>query len=155
MRPSPDDASIKLPYYRMADAADRIARFTEILPATRMWGFGSIFAGTDVRNPKQPRIDCGMGERAATSAISCPLTMRCMARKQSLPEVRSVIHLHGGKTPPDSDGYPEHWYVPGKSATFHYPNRQDAAMLFYHDHTMGINRLEYLRGIAGHVFHPR
>ncbi len=63
-----------------------------------------------------------------------------------------MIHLHGGKTPPDSDGYPEHWYVPGKSATFHYPNRQDAAMLFYHDHTMGINRLNIYAGLQGMYF---
>ena len=32
------------------------------------------------------------------------------------PEVRAVVHLHGGKTPPDSDGYPEDWYPPGGCA---------------------------------------
>lgn len=30
------------------------------------------------------------------------------------PEVRTVIHLHGGKVPAASDGYPEDWYLPGK-----------------------------------------
>ncbi|MGC2545631.1 MAG: multicopper oxidase domain-containing protein, partial [Silvibacterium sp.] len=65
------------------------------------------------------------------------------------PDVRSVIHLHGGKTPPASDGYPEDWYIPGQSRIYHYPNRQDAALLFYHDHTMGINRLNIYAGLQG------
>jgi spore coat protein A len=67
----------------------------------------------------------------------------------SLPAVRSVIHLHGGRTPAESDGYPESWVVPGKSQTCLYPARQDAALLFYHDHTMGINRLNTYAGMQG------
>jgi FtsP/CotA-like multicopper oxidase with cupredoxin domain len=50
------------------------------------------------------------------------------------PEARTVVHLHGGRSPPSSQGYPEDWYPPGKSATYFYPNRQDAATLWYHDH---------------------
>jgi spore coat protein A, manganese oxidase len=60
-----------------------------------------------------------------------------------------VSHVHGAKVPPESDGYPENWTVPGKSAIYHYPNKQDAAMLWYHDHTMGINRLNIFAGLAG------
>lgn len=26
------------------------------------------------------------------------------------PEVKTVVHLHGGVTPDDSDGYPEAWF---------------------------------------------
>jgi spore coat protein A, manganese oxidase len=65
------------------------------------------------------------------------------------PDVRTVIHLHGAKAPPESDGYPENWYVPGKSAIYYYPNNQDAAMLWYHDHTLGINRLNVAAGLFG------
>ena len=32
------------------------------------------------------------------------------------PQVRTVVHLHGARVPPESDGYPEHWIVPGQSA---------------------------------------
>lgn len=63
--------------------------------------------------------------------------------------MRGVVHLHGAKAPPASDGYPEDWYVPGKSAVCYYPNRQEAAMLWYHDHTMGINRLNTYAGLFG------
>ena len=54
-----------------------------------------------------------------------------------------------GKTPPESDGYPDDWYVPGKSAVFHYPSNQEAAMFWYHDHAMGINRFNIFAGLLG------
>jgi spore coat protein A len=60
-----------------------------------------------------------------------------------------VVHVHGARVPPESDGWPEDWYAPGKSATYSYPNRQEAAMLWYHDHAMGINRLNICAGMAG------
>ena len=68
---------------------------------------------------------------------------------RDLPEVRTVVHLHGGKTPPASDGYPEDWYPPGKSGVTFYPNDQEAAALWYHDHAMGINRLNIYAGLMG------
>src|SRR5581483_5100754 len=55
----------------------------------------------------------------------------------------------GGRTPPESDGYPENWFVPGQSATCYYPNQQDGAALFYHDHAMGITRLNAVAGLSG------
>jgi spore coat protein A len=51
--------------------------------------------------------------------------------------------------PPDSDGYPESWTVPGKSSLYRYPNQQEAAALWYHDHAMGINRLNVYAGMVG------
>ena len=66
-----------------------------------------------------------------------------------LPEVRTAVHVHGAKAPPESDGYPEHWFVPGQSAVGHYPNRQEAATLWYHDHAMGIERLNQYAGLFG------
>jgi spore coat protein A len=68
---------------------------------------------------------------------------------EDVPEVRTVVHLHGAKVPPESDGDPERWFVPGQSKTSFYPNRQDAAGLFYHDHAMGITRLNAVAGLFG------
>ncbi len=59
------------------------------------------------------------------------------------------MHAHGAKAPPESDGYPEAWFVPGKSALYHYPNAQDAATLWYHDHALGITRLNVYAGLLG------
>ena len=62
------------------------------------------------------------------------------------------MHVHGAKTGPESDGYPEDWVVPGKSSLYYYPNQQDAATLWYHDHTLGINRLNVYAGLLGAFF---
>ena len=60
-----------------------------------------------------------------------------------------MIHLHGARAGPESDGYPEKWIQPGESALYHYPNEQDACALWYHDHALGINRLNVYAGLFG------
>ena len=66
-----------------------------------------------------------------------------------LPEVRTIVHLHGGRVPPESDGDPERWFARGGSRTVHYPNQQEATALWYHDHAMGIERLNQYAGLFG------
>jgi spore coat protein A len=73
------------------------------------------------------------------------------------PFVRTVVHLHGGHVPDHSDGYPEAWFSPGfkekgphwSRQVYDYPNDQEAVMLWYHDHAMGITRLNVYAGLAG------
>lgn len=76
-----------------------------------------------------------------------------------------VTHLHGGETDAAYDGYPEAWWtqsdpVGGAGApldtgmfysgdTYFYDNRQEAASLWYHDHTLGMTRLNVYAGLAG------
>jgi len=85
-----------------------------------------------------------------------------------------VTHVHGAHTTPESDGYPEAWYLPAAtnipptyathgtffgqfdrsntepgSAVFQYPNDQRATTLWYHDHALGITRLNVYAGLAG------
>lgn len=62
---------------------------------------------------------------------------------------RSVLHLHGGVTPPEHDGHTEATIPPGAAAVHHYPQRQEAATLWYHDHAMGITRANVYAGLAG------
>lgn len=64
----------------------------------------------------------------------------------------TVMHLHGGVTPPDSDGHPEQMIHPGQTATHTFPQRQEAAHLWYHDHAMGFTRLNVYAGLAGMYF---
>ncbi len=68
---------------------------------------------------------------------------------RDLPEVRAVVHVHGARTRSESDGYPTDWYEPGKSRTCLYPLEQDATALWYHDHAMGLNRLNIYAGLFG------
>jgi len=82
-----------------------------------------------------------------------------------LPTNRIATHLHGGFTPWFSDGTPFQWYTPiGKhgpsfknvpgtlnipgTGTYYYPNEQSARMVWYHDHAIGITRLNAYAGIA-------
>lgn len=64
----------------------------------------------------------------------------------------SSLHLHGGVTPPDSDGHPLRAVAPRQSITHHFPNNQDTGHLWYHDHAMGITRLNVYAGLAGMYF---
>ena len=74
-----------------------------------------------------------------------------------------VAHLHGAEVPSVYDGSPEAWYTPtglrGKgyaslttaaanSAVYQYPNTQPATTLWFHDHALGITRLNVFSGLA-------
>ena len=146
-RPDPTNPSQRIPYYRLAMREIAASVHRDLKPA-RLWGFGA--------NSPGPTIEARSGEGLLVEwANELPahhfLTQdhKIHGAEKEKPEVRTVIHLHGAKARPESDGYPEDWYVPGKSATYHYPNQQDAAMLWYHDHTLGINRLNVYAGLVG------
>jgi len=70
--------------------------------------------------------------------------------------VPAVVHLHGGHVDPAFDGGPEQWFTARgdkglafESAEAWYPNHQEGATLWYHDHTLGITRLNVYAGLAG------
>ncbi|KAH3756216.1 spore coat protein [Pelomyxa schiedti] len=65
-----------------------------------------------------------------------------------VPEVRIITHLHGGHTLPQYDGYPEDWYPHGYSKTHTFYNDQPPTTLWYHDHALGITRLNVYAGLA-------
>jgi spore coat protein A len=62
---------------------------------------------------------------------------------------RIVVHLHGAHVQTIYDGYPEYTLLPGESAVYVYPNNQLPATLWYHDHALGITRLNVYMGLAG------
>lgn len=63
----------------------------------------------------------------------------------------TVLHLHGGLTPPDSDGHAEQLVHYGRTLRYEFPFRQEAAHFWYHDHAMGITRANVYGGLAGNV----
>jgi spore coat protein A len=62
---------------------------------------------------------------------------------------RISTHLHGGHLPARFDGQPELTILPGETDVYEYPNNQDSATLWYHDHALGITRLNVYAGMAG------
>ena len=72
-----------------------------------------------------------------------------------------VPHLHGHSSDPASDGNPEQFFAGEcfelrgprwKTKNLDYKNSQQAANLWYHDHTLGITRLNVYAGLAGLYF---
>lgn len=148
--PIPETAvPVRPGHYEVVQRAARV----EIIPGTttEIWGYGGTFPG--------PTFDL---RRAGRTVIRV---------RNELP-VPTSTHLHGGVTPPGSDGYPTDLVVaegrgfrppPGAHAghdlsqwTFHsgardyvYPLDQRAATLWYHDHRMDFTAPQVWRGLAG------
>ncbi len=61
----------------------------------------------------------------------------------------TVVHLHGGRTAAVSDGWTENACLSGQFTTSDYANDQQATLLWYHDHAMGITRFNVYAGLAG------
>jgi len=71
-----------------------------------------------------------------------------------------VMHLHGGHTDFQFDGNPEFFFSPGYEIRgpqwvekkYVYLNDQPAGNLWYHDHALGLTRLNVYAGMAGFYF---
>ena len=136
-----------LPFYRMEMRAFS-ARLHRDLPQTPQWGYGGSSPG--------PTLEAMRNEPLLVEWVNAlpqqhflPIDHNIHGAERSKPQVRTVAHVHGARAPSASDGYPEDWFAPGHSAVYHYPNGQDAATLWYHDHAMGITRLNMYAGLMG------
>jgi FtsP/CotA-like multicopper oxidase with cupredoxin domain len=118
--------------------------------------------------PNGPVVGC----RTGVPRTDC----RGVSGAPYLGPVPMVTHVHGAEVGPESDGYPEAWYLPwsnnipagygtegtrygdttagvtfrGRGAAFFsYPNTQPSATLWYHDHSLGITRNNVNAAAAG------
>jgi FtsP/CotA-like multicopper oxidase with cupredoxin domain len=62
---------------------------------------------------------------------------------------RGVIHLHGAHSEPSQDGLPTATITVGQTTSYRYVNDQEAAGLWYHDHSWGMTRLQVSAGLTG------
>ena len=74
-----------------------------------------------------------------------------------------ATHLHGGEVSPAFDGGPDAWFtqdttVPGvpdvtgagfPGYQYNYPTNQQESLIWFHDHALGITRLNVYAGLAG------
>jgi spore coat protein A, manganese oxidase len=147
VRPSPDNPALQVPYYRLAMRQFEMKVHRDA-PATTFWGYDKSCPGPtfEARHGKPLLVEWA---NELPHQHLFPVDHTLHGAEADKPDVRTVVHLHGGRTGPESDGYPENWFVPGQSATSYYPNLQEAAGLFYHDHAMGITRLNAVAGLMG------
>jgi spore coat protein A len=118
------------------------------LPPTRQWSYGDTALA--------PLIDVHVGHPLYVEWVNrlptqhfLPIDHSLHGCGRDLPDVRTCVHLHGGHTPSKDDGQPDDWYTPGNSRICTYPLEQEAATLWYHDHAMGLNRLNMYAGLFG------
>jgi spore coat protein A, manganese oxidase len=146
-RPNPSDPATLIPFYRVRIRALDAAFHRDLKP-TRVWAYESGSPGPVFETRSgEPLLVEWRNELPQNHFL--PIDHTLHGAEAGKPEVRTVVHLHGAKAPAASDGYPEDWYASGESAVLYYPNRQDAAMLWYHDHALGINRLNIFAGLMG------
>ncbi len=142
-----------------AQAVPVRVKFTNYLPTG---SGGDLFIPVDTSD-----MGAGMGPLTAAGAPCDPTTTTCASYTQN----RASVHLHGGATPWISDGTPYQWITPAGettpypkgvsvqnvpdmpdpgdgSMTFFYTNQQSARLMFYHDHAVGITRLDVYAGEA-------
>jgi spore coat protein A len=125
------------------------------LPPTSLWGYNNTWPG--------PTIEVRKGQLLTVKWINklplkhfLPIDPTIHGSEENVPQVRTVVHVHGAQVLPESDGYPDSWFtsdgkagaVPGANPS-HYPNDQQATTLWYHDHALGITRLNVYSGLAG------
>ncbi len=132
-------------------------KFTNLLPTD---SGGDLFIPVDTTV-----MGAGMGPYGMTPPVG----------DMNYTQNRGTLHLHGGHTPWISDGTPHQWVTPAGettsypkgvstqdvpdmpdsgdgSMTFFYTNQQSARLMFYHDHSYGITRLNVYAGeAAGYV----
>jgi FtsP/CotA-like multicopper oxidase with cupredoxin domain len=131
--------------------AESAHRFHQDLPLTTTWGYGGAsYLGPTfqaMRNmPVTVQATNQLGPHPLNFAIDLNLHG---AIPTDLTQPRASLHLHGGNTAPSSDGHPEDTFMPGQGHAYFYNNNQEAANLWYHDHALGITRLNVYAGLAG------
>jgi spore coat protein A len=95
---------------------------------TPVWSFDGAFPGTTIKVTRgRPAV----------------------VRRVNNLDVPVSVHLHGGRVPASSDGHPLDLIRPGRHKDYLYPNDQEAATLWYHDHTHHNASRNVYRGLAG------
>jgi spore coat protein A len=118
------------------------------VPAGRFWSYGDgLLAPVIEARAQEPLTIEWVNALPEKHFLPIDYTLHGCGRE--LPEVRAIVHVHGAKVLPKDDGYPTDWFVPGTSRTCLYPLQQDATALWYHDHAMGLNRLNIYAGLYG------
>jgi spore coat protein A len=142
---------------------------------TRLWGYVDLttnktgYLGPLIVAQRGKPVVIRMQNNLPAQHI-LPVDTTVMGAEPGVPQNRCCVHLHGGLVPWTSDGGPFAWFSPtgtvgatdGSSgvsfmngvagtpgaADYYYPNDQSERLVWYHDHSMGITRLNAYAGMA-------
>jgi len=127
---------------------------------TTLWGYEGGYPGPtfDVRRGEAVTVRWANALAADGQALSHLLPVdHSVHIAHSKAGAPIVTHLHGGHVDSESDGEPEAWFTPGfaergpafAKEVYQYDNDQEAGTLWYHDHALGLTRLNVGAGLAG------
>lgn len=134
---------------------ETLHKFHRDLPKTKVWGYNGLVPGPTFDVEKNHPIYVRWTNDLPKKHF-LPVDKTVHGAHDN-PEVRTVVHLHGSPSEPDSDGHPEAWFTRNFQQTgpkfvkeiYYYTNRERATTLWYHDHAIGITRLNVYAGLAG------
>lgn len=137
------------------------------LPPTPVWGYNNSFPGPTIEVRRGQKINVewinNLKDSFPFATALAPDPAPGTTSSQNIPGSNgappqpgvelikpcTVVHLHGGKTPPDSDGLSENMITVNQSKLSSYPNDQRSTSLWYHDHGLNTTRFNVYSGLAG------
>ncbi|MER1985061.1 MAG: multicopper oxidase [Solibacillus sp.] len=130
-------------------------QFHKSFPYTEVWGYNGMIPGPTIEAKKDVTTYVKFLNKLPNKHF-LPIDYSLHGVNNS-PEVRTVVHLHGANVATASDGHPEAWYTRDFAVTgpmftrevHAYTNHQPGTTMWYHDHTMGLTRLNVVAGLAG------
>lgn len=139
---------------------DTMWKFHRDLPATRVFAYGTSKETATVPGPTivamqgVPTYVTWTNHLPARHFLPWDHTLTTATPGSGIP---TVVHLHGGVQHSTSDGHSLAWFTSGFAATgphfsspaYEYPNQQPPGNLWYHDHAMGLTRVNILAGLLG------
>ncbi|RKD89083.1 multicopper oxidase family protein [Halopiger aswanensis] len=145
------------PYYEI-EMREVEQKLHSDLPPTTVWGYGGQFPGPTIEaeqgEPIYVRWQNGLPD---DHLLPVDTTVHDEMIPYDIDGVRTVPHLHGGNVESASDGKAQGWFTRDFAETgpkfenkdYYYVNDQPPATLWYHDHSVGITRLNVYAGLAG------
>ncbi|WP_144550746.1 multicopper oxidase family protein [Bacillus sp. X1(2014)] len=123
---------------------------------TTVWGYEGIYPGPTIEVESNENVYIKWSNDLPDKHL-LPIDYTVHGAHKDVPDVRAVVHVHGACVEWESDGYPEAWFTKGfekvgpyfKKQVYHYTNCDHACTLWYHDHALGITRLNVYAGLAG------
>ncbi len=125
------------------------------LPPTTVWSYEGQVPGPTIEARADEEVTVNWIDDLRTTGGALlsqhDLTIDTCIHGAEVPEaIRTVVHLHGAHTFAEFDGHPELWSTPGDPGDlYRYPNGQLPTTMWYHDHALGVTRLNVTMGLAG------
>ena len=134
------------------------------LPATTFWGFDATVPGPVITARRNERIKLRFDNSGLPSEHLFEIDERVGGISSEdyddydgpVPDVRTVVHQHGLNVEWESDGQAAAWKSPDgvtgprfEKHVHDLPNRQSRMTASYHDHALGISRLNNYAGLSG------